>query len=1096
MIRRSLNLGIAAGLTGSLLLIAPVMQWFVLPAAGPASQPDAAGGTRTIAFMLMSGMGSMILFVAPIIAAFHRSACPWWDNLFSAARTALTETLLLLLLVILPANAASVAIGIHTHTPAVWDQEILRQALQRLTAEVVLGQYDIVFQSLVLALVFSAALGVLSGLRGRRRGMAPAAAPGSPDLLAVLDNPRARRGLWAGNEDDLRLAVQLGTLYGVIIALFGFVLSYRTLNDQMAGSNIDLSMFAPRADMAARLAGMIAVPVIIPLVFVAGGLPVLLLKHPTSRMGARVRTAIVAALVSSVIGMFGITGALYLLAALGPAASAMTAANAGVPAPRFSPAELLTQVIALTLVAPPIVGATFAFVWTAWLGLQGLGYGLIVPLFIQRPVDRAAKHAAALWQAKVAGPLPAIYGITANDGDALEVLTHVTLDLRKHQPDAARLCAAYHLLAGRPERAEDALETIGALLARHPEWRWSAEITALHGLILASLRARSISNVLDCEPIADEHTGSLPPGIAHLSRHLSDGLRELKKLEKVPDAQAKLIFLSNALEELHEAEHTQERNHAGAHLPEEGAMERVFNNWQSLILIAIKDLKGRARLTAELGSHKLTYAPRTGVCITVANGGLNVAESVLLRIESGDGYEIVEGREQTIELLPPGEERMLDFVLALPPRAPGGPAAGRRVRLTWRLIYDDAVDERRELAFADVLEFVEEDQPFQRIFPIPYVTGTPLQTGHLFVGRDDVFTFVREHLLGVYQNNVIVLHGQRRTGKTSILYRLKDVLADTHAGVLIDMQGKAARGTADFLYAIADDIAYALESGGIVVELPPRQEFAESPEFYFKSRFLRGVIGQLGRRNLLLMFDEFEELQKRVDDGKLEAGIFSTLRNLMQHEPRVNFVFAGTHKLEELGADYWSTLFNIASYKKITFLAPGEVRRLVTEPVAPFGLEYDPLAVDMIIRVAAGHPYFTQVICHELVAYHNETRRNYLTITEIDFALERIVERGEAHFKYIWAESLPVERRVLLALAYLLNDQEVATPDEVEEALVRTGFSAPDGALAEALHALEARDILMRSAAAGNIGAPDLYRFKIDLIRRWIDRARPVAETA
>ena len=31
------------------------------------------------------------------------------------------------------------------------------------------------------------------------------------------------------------------------------------------------------------------------------------------------------------------------------------------------------------------------------------------------------------------------------------------------------------------------------------------------------------------------------------------------------------------------------------------------------------------------------------------------------------------------------------------------------------------------------------------------------------------------------------------------------------------------------------------------------------------------------------------------------------------------------------------------------------------------------------------------------------------------------VERGEAHFKYIWAESLPVERRVLLALAYLLN---------------------------------------------------------------------------
>ena len=47
----------------------------------------------------------------------------------------------------------------------------------------------------------------------------------------------------------------------------------------------------------------------------------------------------------------------------------------------------------------------------------------------------------------------------------------------------------------------------------------------------------------------------------------------------------------------------------------------------------------------------------------------------------------------------------------------------------------------------------------------------------MFVGRQDVFDFVREHLLGTYQNNVIVLHGQRRTGKTSILYRLNEVLA-------------------------------------------------------------------------------------------------------------------------------------------------------------------------------------------------------------------------------------------------------------------------------------------------------------------------------
>ena len=129
----------------------------------------------------------------------------------------------------------------------------------------------------------------------------------------------------------------------------------------------------------------------------------------------------------------------------------------------------------------------------------------------------------------------------------------------------------------------------------------------------------------------------------------------------------------------------------------------------------------------------------------------------------------------------------------------------------------------------------------------------------------------------------------------------------------------------------------------------------------------------------------------------------------MQHEPRLDFLFSGTHKLEELGAEYWSILFNIAAYKRITFLDPDEIHRLVTEPVAAYGMEYDPLAVERIVQVTAGHPYFTQVVCHEMVAYHNETERNYLTVTSVDEVLERIIERGEAHFKYIWAGATPEE---------------------------------------------------------------------------------------
>jgi hypothetical protein len=185
------------------------------------------------------------------------------------------------------------------------------------------------------------------------------------------------------------------------------------------------------------------------------------------------------------------------------------------------------------------------------------------------------------------------------------------------------------------------------------------------------------------------------------------------------------------------------------------------------------------------------------------------------------------------------------------------------------------------------------------------------------------------------------------------------------------MQGKAARGTADLLYALSDDIVYALENHSISVDLPERSTYEEAPEFTFRSRFLRSVISELDSRNLLLMFDEFEELQKRVEDGRLEPEIFPYLRNLMQHEPRLDFLFSGTHKLEDLGAEYWSILFNIAAYKQITFLDADQIHRLVTQPVAVYGLEYDPLAVERIIQVTAGHPYFAQVVCHEMVAFQD-----------------------------------------------------------------------------------------------------------------------------
>ncbi|MBK6712100.1 MAG: hypothetical protein IPG51_17465 [Chloroflexi bacterium] len=114
----------------------------------------------------------------------------------------------------------------------------------------------------------------------------------------------------------------------------------------------------------------------------------------------------------------------------------------------------------------------------------------------------------------------------------------------------------------------------------------------------------------------------------------------------------------------------------------------------------------------------------------------------------------------------------------------------------------------------------------------------------------------------------------------------------------------------------------------------------------------------------------------------------------MQHSEGLSFVFVGTRHLEEMSADYWSVLFNIALYQKIGFLEVEAMTHLITDPVAP-NLVYDDLALDKIRRVTAGHPYFLQLVCYTLVKQANSRRASYVTISDVNAALDEMMRLGK-----------------------------------------------------------------------------------------------------
>lgn len=1089
MIRRAILVGIVGGMVISLASLYPIVSLLTPIWLDGWQRPFSDDLIHGLWLMASAALAVPTFLLIGVIAAWP--ARGGRDGAKAGAVAGMAAAGLCYFTIIAPVNAL-VAFGVIGRSLAVLVDSFLPppDVLRAYVTSFDNASLQAEFVVLAAAL-FWGAQGALVGWWRRKRPQ-----PARPSLFSLVQQGEDPRRFFAGDET----AVQTGILVGLVLAIltvitvsgwsFVIISDWPELLDAMQNSHVSVVASGSLSNVMSLLS-----PVWMLAFWGFGVLVVALLKNPPNwfkaRFGGILTAGFILSLAVHAVGLrlffFNLGLAPFWILreraqtvdaqVLADFAATMDVIEAGFSEPGF----LLSTV----LVLPWVVLLSALCLGLLLSGAQSVVFIPLLSLVRKRPVDKAFM-AQRHFKSNPDDILPGVYTLFHQDPQAYDVLAHMAVRAWKQAPDVSRFAAAYHTLGTSKQEAEytETIDDLYATLAAHREWRWALDFSGAYKTLTQVMQARTLEQILAIEPPPEQHTSSLPPLVVKSQQRVGRIVMELQKVEKTDDLPTKLIFLENALAAIHDTQGFVDKEFTDPEtwatpLPQYHALRVALVHWEEVVLTAVKRLKGRADIISQLKVNHTTFLAELPLALCVRNQGLNVAQQVRLKLLPGEGYDLLGIKsEGYIEILPPGEDR--DITALIMPRE-----EVKRVRVAWEVTYDDAVDEERRVSFADKLEFVEPDRPFMRIFPIPYVTGTPLKTNDVFVGREDVFGFVQEMLVGAHQNNMVILHGQRRTGKTSVLYRLPQMLADSHYAVLVDMQGKPARGEVEFLYSIADDIVFTLEDAGIEVDLPERAAFEEDPEFFFRSRFLRGLKRHLNGKNLLLMFDEFEELQRRVEDGRLRPEIFQFLRNLMQHESHVDFIFAGTHKLEELGAEYWSALFNIAAYRPITFLRPTEMRRLILDPIKAYNTEYDPLAIERIVQVTVGHPYFAQLLLHEMMVYHNEMKASYLTAVDVDQVIERIIGRGEAHFRYIWDESSEEERLVLQAMAELLVGADGVTAKELRAFLSECGCTSADR-WRQALASLQNRDIL-----AANDAKSPLYRFHVDLIRLWVQRTRP-----
>jgi len=300
-------------------------------------------------------------------------------------------------------------------------------------------------------------------------------------------------------------------------------------------------------------------------------------------------------------------------------------------------------------------------------------------------------------------------------------------------------------------------------------------------------------------------------------------------------------------------------------------------------------------------------------------------------------------------------------------------------------------------------EFEEIDNPYAE-----YAEGGPVNDPEMFYGHEELIQniarSVRESRL---QSKCIIIFGQKRAGKSSILYHLKTLLSKEKDLIILDLGNIGSildeHSLTPLLYQILWNILRELkdEIESRVIEgfddlnlsFPNDLEFYHHPTplMFFNNIFddYRKKISREGswqNTRIVVLIDEFSYIYDFILSGKLPDSFMKNWKALLQKN-YFNAVLAG-HDVMPKFKQRFPNEFGTTQDERVTYLRPEDAEKLIDEPVRIGGRDgesrYREQAIKRISNLTAGSPFYIQIICNRLVEYMNRKRARLATEADVE----------------------------------------------------------------------------------------------------------------
>lgn len=282
----------------------------------------------------------------------------------------------------------------------------------------------------------------------------------------------------------------------------------------------------------------------------------------------------------------------------------------------------------------------------------------------------------------------------------------------------------------------------------------------------------------------------------------------------------------------------------------------------------------------------------------------------------------------------------------------------------------------------------------------------------MFFGRKDLI----DQLAALVQNNesqCAVVFGQKRAGKSSILYHLQEKLRSDPSLLIVNLGNIGAIYDPDasisylylFLWEIVNEMKKEVDSfvrmgyPDLGVDFPSSFESFSSGgssvnrfrELFDAFKARKRDHEQWKEVRVVLFIDEFTYIYEYIIKGTVDDSFMNRWKAFLERK-YFSAVLAGQDTMPKMRRRF-PNAFGIIKDFRVDYLAPEDAEDLIISPIKmPNGeSRFRGRAIEHILDLTAGSPFYIQILCDRLVKYMNRERTPHVTQADINSIRDDLV---------------------------------------------------------------------------------------------------------